>query len=206
MGESKIEALLTGRRRLWLAIVWVLLLSAVTVLPGVDSSIQQYRRLGELHARLASRNELPDRARKLSDRVAKKHQDIGDLEATLVPKAKMSTYKQDLTLMARKANCRLRSIRPGPVHRRPLDEVLGKTPAGARQQAGKPMWEVEEHVSMISVQGTFAQLTEFLSSLDNDSRLLGLDFLDLHLPPVGTEKLILDLSISTFDLLRNDRT
>ena len=206
MGESKIEALLTGRRRLWLAIVWVLLLSAVAVLPGVDSSIQQYRRLGQLRAKLASRSELPDRARKLSERVAKKQQDIGDLEATLVPKAKISTYKQDLTLMARKANCRLRSIRPGPVHRRPLDEVLGKTPAGAKQPARKPLWEVEEQVSMISVQGTFAELVEFLSSLDNDLRLLGLDFLDLHLPPVGTERLILDLNITTFDLLRNDRT
>ncbi|MCH8147594.1 MAG: hypothetical protein IH987_06300 [Planctomycetes bacterium] len=59
---------------------------------------------------------------------------------------------------------------------------------------------------MISVQGTFAELVEFLSFLDNDSRLLDLDFLDLHLPPVGTEKLILDLHITTFDLLRNDRT
>ena len=206
MEESKIEALLTGRRRRWLAIVWVLLLSAVALLPGVDSSIQQYRTLGELRTKLASRSELPDRARKLRERVAKKQEDIGDLEATLVPKTRISIYKQDLTRMARKANCRLRSARPGPVHRRPLDEVLGKTPAGARQKAGKPMWEVEERVSIISVQGSFAELTEFLSSLDNDSRLLGLDFFDLHLPPVGTEKLILDLSISTFDLLRNDRT
>ena len=114
MGESKLEALLTGRRRRWLAIVWVLLLSAVAVLPGIDSSIQQYRTLAELRARLASRNELPDRARKLSARVAKKQQDIGDLEATLVPKARISIYKQDLTQMARKANCRLRSTRPGP--------------------------------------------------------------------------------------------
>lgn len=206
MAESKIEVLLTGRRRLWLAVVWVLLLSAVAVLPGIDSSIQQYRTLGDLRARLTSRSELPDRARKLRDRVAKKQQDIGDLEATLVPNASISIYKQDLAKMARKANCRLRSARPGPVHRRPLDEFLGKAPAGARQKARKPIWEVEEHVAMISVQGTFTELTEFLSSLDNYSRLLGLDFLDLHLPPVGTEKLILDLHISTFDLLRSDRT
>ncbi len=206
MAESKIEALLTGRRRLWLAIVWVLLLSAVAVLPGVDSSIQQYRTLGELRAKLASRNELPDRARNLRERVAIKQQDIGDLESTLVPKARISIYKQDLTLMAREANCRLLSARPGSVDRRPLDEVLGKTPAGARRKAGKPMWEVEEHTSMISIQGTFAEPTEFLSSLDNDSRLLGLGFLDLHLPAGGTERLILDLHILTFDLLRNDRT
>lgn len=206
MGESKIEVLLTGRRRLLLAIVWVLLLSAVTVLPGIDTSIQQYRKLGELRAKLASRNALPDRARKLRDRVAQKRQDIGDLEATLVPKAKSSVYKQDLTQMARKANCRLRSARPGPVRRRPLDEVLGKTPAGGRRPAAKPMWEVEENVSMISVQGTYAELVEFLSTLDNDARLLGLDALDLHLPTVGTKRLILDLNITTFDLLRNDGT
>lgn len=206
MTESKIDALLTGKRRLWLAIVWVLLLSAVAVLPGIDSSIQQSRILGELRAKLASRNELPDRARKLRERVAQEKTNIGDLEATLVPETRISVYKKDLAQMARKANCRFRSARSGPVRRRPLDGVLGKTPAGARQRAGKPMWEVEEHVSMISVQGTFAELTEFLSFLDNDSRLLGLDFLDLHLPPSGTEKLILELNITTFDLLRNDRT
>jgi len=68
------------------------------------------------------------------------------------------------------------------------------------------MWEVEEKVSMISVQGTFAELVEFLSTLDNDARLLGLDALDLHLPTVGTKRLILDLNITTFDLLRNDGT
>jgi|GEM_PF-2464270 len=206
MGESRIETLLTGKRRRWLAIVWVLLLSAVTALPGVDASIQQYRSLGQLRAKLASRNELPDRARKLSDRVAAKKQDMSHLAKTLVPKEEISAYHKDLRQMARSAKCRLSSVRPGPVRRRALDELLGKAPAKGKRNASSPMWEVEENISIISVEGTFQELMALLAALDQDSRLLSLDSLDLHLPPAGTDQLILDLSISTFDLRRSDQT
>lgn len=204
MNESRLEALLTQKGKLWFGIAWVLVLTAVTVLPGVDTSTEEYHELGKLRAELASRAALPDRARRLADRVAKVQEDMADLEATLVPADAVSTYRQGITQMARRARCRVRSVRPGPAGRRSLDEVLGKSGSKAKRGAKKkPKWEVDEQTSVFSVQGTFANLIDFLSRLDNDVRLLELASLDLHSTSDRSKELILDLQIKTFDLIRN---
>ncbi len=203
MNEAKLEALLTRKGKLWFGIAWVLVLTAMTVLPGVDASIQEYHELGTLRGELASRAALPDRARRLADRVAKVVKEMADLEATLVPADAVSTYKQEVTQMARGARCRLRSVRPGPAGRRSLDEVLGKSGSNAKRGVKKPKWEVGEQTSIVSVQGTFANLIDFLSRLDNDVRLLELASMELHSPSDKSEELILDLQIKTFDLIRN---
>ncbi len=204
MNESRLEALLTRKGKLWFGIAWVLVLTAVTVLPGVDASTEDYHELGNLRAELASRAALPDRARRLADRVAKVQEDTADLETSLVPAAAVSTYKRKITQMARSARCRVRSVRPGPAGRRSLDEVLGKAGSKAKRGAKKkPKWEVDEKTSLLSVQGTFAALIDFLSRLDNDVRLLELASLDLRSPSESSDELILDLQIKTFDLIRN---
>lgn len=203
MNESRLEALLTRNGKRWFGIAWALVLLAVTVLPVLDDSLEKYRELGKLRAEAASRTALPDRARKLADRVAQVQADMADLEATLIPAAAISTYKQEVAQMARRAGCRLRSVRPGSTGRRSLDEVLGKSGSNAKRGAKKPKWEVEEQISMVSVQGSFANLTDFLSRMDKDMRLLELASLNLHPPSDRGEELILDLQIKTFDMIRN---
>jgi len=198
MGESTMATFLTGKRKWWLAITWGLLLVGVLALPDVDRSRRQYRELGELRVKLASRDELPDRARALAERVAQMETEIADLEAALVPSDALSTFKQDITRMARGAGCRLRSIRPGPAIRRALDEVLGRATSATK----KTEWEVEEQISSISVQGTFGNLLQFLSTLENEARILQLASLHLHSPPDKGEELALELQVKTFNLFR----
>lgn len=205
MQLSKIEKFLSGRRKRWVGVVWGLVLSLVLVLPYVDRSIRQYRESGELHALNASRAELPVRARVLKESVASVKANMQELETALVPSASLAAFKQSVTRLARESQCRLRSIGPGSVSRRPLDEVLGKTPTGARRGGLKPAWEVEERVSSVSIQGTFASLTRFLQALQNDDRILEPESLQVHPSSDSKDALILDVSIKTVDLIRNRR-
>jgi len=203
MGESTVATLLTGKRKRWVGIVWGLLLVGATVLPDVDRSIAQYSELGTLRVKLASRAELPERARMLAERVAQMEEEMADLEAALVPVEALSTFRQDVTRLARSAGCRLRSIRPGPISRRSLDEVLGRANNNAKGSTKKPEWEVEEQISSMSIQGSFGNLLRFLSALETEARILELSALQLHAPPDANEELVLELGIKTFDLHRS---
>ncbi|MFQ5805350.1 MAG: hypothetical protein ACE5I3_02740 [Phycisphaerae bacterium] len=202
MNESLVATLLTAKRKRWFGIAWGLVLLGVLVLPDVDRSIAQYRELGEFRAKLASRAELPERARMLAERVTQMEDQMADLEAALVPSDALSTFKQDITRMVRGAGCRLRAIRPGPVSRQSLDEVLGRASRNARSATRQPEWEVEEQISSISIQGSFQNLLEFLSALENELRTLQLSSLRLHPPPDTSEELVLELDIRTFNLFR----
>jgi len=203
MGDLNVEALLAGRRKRWLCLVWVLGLSAVFVLPGVDHSIQQFQTLGKLRAELVSRAELPDRARQLSESVARRKDEVSHLEDLLVTAGRLPAFKQTITRLVRAKNCHLRSIRPGSVTRRPLNDMLGKTAVSAGKAPKADAWEVEEQLSMISVEGSFADLMRFISVLNDEPQLLELASLDLHPLPNNPKRIILDLNIKTFDLLRN---
>ena len=120
-----------------------------------------------------------------------------------VPADALSSFKQDITRMVRDANCQLRSVRPGPAGRRPLEEVLSGTPGeSAKQATKKPVWEVEEQITLVSIQGTFAHLTQFVSLLDSDVRIVQLTSLVLHAAPDTGEEVVLNLNIKTFDLYR----
>ena len=203
MGEPTVATLLSGKRKRWVGVVWGLLLVGATVLPDVDRSIAQYSELGTLRVKLASRAELPERARMLAERVAQMEEDMADLEAALVPAEALSTFRQDVTRLARRAGCRLRSIRPGPISRQSLDEVLGRASSSAKGSAKKPEWEVEEQISSMSIQGSFGNLLGFLSTLETEARILELSSLQLHPPPGASEELVLELGIKTFDLHRS---
>lgn len=203
MAESMIEALLIGRRKRWIGIIWGLLLVGLLVLPDVDSSISRYRELGEIRLQLALRADLPERARMLADRVVAKKAELGGVETALVPAGAISMFRQDVTQMVQQADCRLRSILPGSVARQPLDVVLGKVEKDARRSNKKPTWEVEGQTSSVSVQGSFANLVKFLSALDSDGRILHFDLLHVHAPPGSTEDLVLDMQIKTFNLFRS---
>jgi Tfp pilus assembly protein PilO len=202
MGESTIATFLTGKRKRWLGLTWGLFLVGVLALPDVDRSRRQYRELGELRVKLAARAELPDRARTLAERVARMETEMADLEAALVPPDALSTFRQDITRMARGAGCRLRSIRPGPATRQGLDEALSTANNKANSATKKNEWEVEEQTSSISVQGTFGNLLQFLSTLENEARVLQLASLQLHSPPDKGEELVLELQVKTFNLFR----
>ena len=202
MQRSKIEKFLSPKRKRWAGVVWGLVLTLLLVLPYVDRSIRQYRELGELRTRNESKAELPVRARVLRERVDAIKANVEKLEAALVPSAAVPAFKQSVTLMARQSQCRLRSIGPGSVSRRPLDEVLGKTPPGAKRGRKKPDWEVEQRVSSVSIQGTFASLTRFLASLEDDDRILEPESIQIHPSTESKDALILDVSIKTLDLIR----
>ena len=202
MQPSRIEKFLSGKRKRWAGVVWGLVLTLVLVLPYVDRSIRQYRELGELRAQNTAKAELPVRARALEERVDGIKANVEKLEAALVPSAALPAFKQSVTRMARQSQCRLRSIGPGSVSRRPLDEVLGKTPPGAKRGRKKAEWEVEERVSSISIQGTFASLTRFFEALTKDARILEPESVQIHPSTESEDALILDVSIKTFDLLR----
>lgn len=202
MQRSTVEKFLSGKRKRWAGVVWGLGLTLLLVLPYVDRSIRQYRELGELRTRNASKAELPVRARALAERVDGIRANVEKLEAALVPSAALPAFKQSVTRIARESQCRLRSIGTGSVSRRPLDEVLGKTPPGARRGGLKPAWEVEQRVSPVSIQGTFASLTRFFAALENDDRILEPESIQIHPPTESKDALILDVSIKTFDLIR----
>lgn len=203
MDQPMMWALLTGKGRRWLGLTWWLLLVGLLVLPDVDRSIAQYQELGELKVKLASRTDVANRARLLAQRVSRLQDQMAPLEAALVPADAISSLKQDVTQMARAAKCRLRSIRPGPVTRRPLDDVLGKTDKKAKKPVKAAAWEVEEQASSVSIQGSFENLLTFLAALDGDTRIMQLDLLHLHPPPETTDELVLDLRVKTFNLFRN---
>lgn len=203
MGESTVATLLTGKRKRWVGVAWALLLVGATVLPDVDRSIARYSELGTLRVKLASRAELPERARMLAERVARMEEEMADLETALVPAEALSTFRQDVTRLARRAGCRLRSIRPGPISRRSLDQVLGRANNDAKGSTKKPEWEVEEQVSSVSIQGSFGNLLGFLSALETEARILELSALQLHAPPDASEELVLELGIKTYDLHRS---
>lgn len=204
MQPSKIEKLLSGKRRRWASVIWGLVLTLVLAIPYVDRSIRQYREFGELRLRNASKAELPVRARTLAERVDVLKTKVQKLEAALVPSAALPVFKQSVTRIARESQCRLRSIGPGAVTMRPLDEVLGKTPPGARRRK-KPAWEVEERISSVSIQGTFASLTRFFAALESDDRILEPTAIQIHPPTESNDTLILDVSIKTLDLIRRRR-
>ncbi len=203
MSKSAIDKLLAGKRKVWLGLVWGLLLACGLVLPDIDRLNTQYRELGDLQTKLASRAELPQRARLLAERVAQKEKDMADLKKPLVPPHALSTFKQDLALAAGAAKCRLRSVRPGAAKRRPLEEVLTGRPADAKRRTKSPQWEVEEQISAISLQGSFEDLVEFLSALDKDVRILQLSSMQLHIVPEASGIIVMDLQIKTFNLLGN---
>ena len=203
MSKSAADKLLAGKRKVWLGLVWGLLLACGLALPDVDRVNTQYRELGDLQAKLASREELPQRARLLAERVAQKEKDMADLKKPLVPSDALSTFKQDLARAAKTANCRLRSIRPGATKRRPLEEVLTGRPADAKRRTKAPQWEVEEQISSISLQGSFENLLEFLSALDKDVRMLQLSSMQLRIVPQVSGEIVMDLQIKTFNLLGN---
>ena len=203
MRKSAAHKLLAGRRKVWLGLVWGLLLACGLVLPDIDRLNTQYRELGDLQAKLASRGELPQRARLLAERVAQKEKDMADLKKPLVPPGAMSAFKQDLARAAKTAKCRLRSVRPGAAKRRPLEEVLTGRPADAKRRTKPPRWEVEEQISSISLQGSFEDLVEFLSALDKDVRILQLSSMQLGIAPQVSGKIVMDLQIKTFNLLGN---
>ncbi len=202
MQPSKVEKFLSGKRKRWAGVVWGLGLILLLVLPYVDRSIRQYREFSELRTRNASKAEVPVKARILDERVDGIKANVQKLETALVPSAALSAFKQSVTRMARESQCRLRSIGPGSVSRRPLEEVLGKTPASARPRGRKPAWEVEERVSSVSIQGTFASLTRFFSALQNDDRILEPESIQIHPSTESKDALILDVSIMTVDLIR----
>jgi Tfp pilus assembly protein PilO len=202
MQLSKVEKFLSGKRKRWAGVVWGLGLTLLLALPYVDRSIRQYREFGELRTRNASKAELPVRARILNERVDSIKANVQKLETALVPSAALPAFKQSVTRMARDSQCRLRSIGPGSVSRRPLDEVLGKTPPGARRGGRKPAWEVEERVSSISIQGTFANLTRFFAALEDDDRILEPESIQIHPSTESKDALILNVSIKTLDLIR----
>ena len=203
MQPSKVEKILSGKRKRWVSVVWGLGLTLLLVIPYVDRAIRQYRELGELRTRAASKAELPVRARVMLDVVAGIEANVQELETALVPSAALPAFKQSVTRLARESQCRLRSIGPGSVSRRPLDEVLGKTPAGARRGGRKPAWEVEERVSSISIQGTFANLTRFFAAMENDDRILEPESIQIHPSTESKDALILDVSIKTLDLIHD---
>ncbi len=128
---------------------------------------------------------------------------MAQLEAALVPADAMSTFKQDVTRLIQGAKCRLRSIRPGPVKRRALADVLGVPNVNPKRPVKGPQWEVEQWVTSLSLQGSFGNLLEFLSALDNEARIVHCASLHLRAPPETTDELVLDLDIETFDLFRN---
>jgi hypothetical protein len=202
MGNLHVDALLTGKRKRWLMIAWVLGLVGVIVPSGADRSIQHIRTLGSLRAELINRSKLPERARQLGESVARKRDEVSHLENLLVSADELPAFKQMISRMVRTTDCHLRSMRPGSITRRPLDEILGRTAVAAAKAPQAEAWEVEEQQSIISVEGSFSDVLKFISNLFAQPMLLEMASLDLHPVPQDPTRLILDLNIRTFDLLR----
>ncbi|MCZ6682175.1 MAG: hypothetical protein O7B26_03265 [Planctomycetota bacterium] len=201
MAGSTLKAILSSSRRRWISAAWGLLLMGLLVLPSVDSSIAQYRTLGELRGKLASKAALPERARTLAERVDQKQREMADLDAALVSSEALPLLKQDVTRMARDANCRLRSIRPGSKKKRSLDEVLGIADPKTKRVGKTPDWQVFEHTLSVSIQGSFSATLGFLSRLTDDVRILRCDSLNFHQPRDASEEIVLDLTLTTIDLV-----
>jgi len=201
MGKLTLESFLTGKLKLWLSITWGLFIFGVLVLPDVDLSFAQYREIKELRAQLTRRVGLVDHTRTLDNRVTLKQKDLANLEVVLVPAAELSEFKQDIAMMARNTGCRLRTIRPSAASRRSFDEVLGRGSNGPKRQTKTPEWEVEEQSLEVSVLGSFENIVDFVSTLDKGIRILQLASLRLHPQAGKSEQLVLELRITTFDLL-----
>jgi hypothetical protein len=100
----------------------------------------------------------------------------------------------------------MRSVSPGSVYHRPIEEVLGKSAAGTKRGKKSVEWEVAEQVTLVSIQGSFENLVRLMSVMDNESKLLDLAAFDLHPAPGAPDQLVLDLQIKTFDLHRKGQS
>jgi hypothetical protein len=142
----------------------------------------------------------------LQERVAQQRRELEHFEALLVPPEALTEFKQDLTRMARRAKCQIRSIRPGPVTRHSLAEVLGKLPEKPARGNKGAQWQVEACVSAVSIQGTFTALMEYLESIDGEQRIIHVDSIHLHSSAETSEELTVDLQLRTFNLRRHSPT
>ncbi|UCD30509.1 MAG: hypothetical protein JSV03_08590 [Planctomycetota bacterium] len=201
MDKLTMETFLKGRPKLWFGITWGLFLLGVLVLPDVDRLTAKYRELKKLRGQSALRVGLLDHNRTLANHIALKQEDLATLEVVLVPTAALSKFKQDIATMARNTLCQLRAIRPGSISRRSFDEFLGRGSNDPKRQTKTPEWKVEEQSLDVSIQGSYENLVDFVSALDNDVRVLQLASMYFHPLPDTSEQLILELRIIIFDLL-----
>lgn len=205
MQDYQTENKLNPRTRRWVGITWGLLLLALAVLPSIDETLAQYRVLGTLQAKLATKSDLPQRTRQLADRVLQIQEEMEELEAVLVTDQSISLFKQDITRMANKSNCRVLSIRPGPVIRSPLNEILDPETKKTKKTKKKAAWEVEGSISLVILEGAYNDIMNFLTLLENDHRILTIEALSMHVPQNTDDKLTIELNIKTYDLFRNKK-
>jgi Tfp pilus assembly protein PilO len=204
MGNSALGSLLAGKQRRWVGIGWGLLLAGVLVLPGVDRGVTQYRILGEVRAKLTEKAKLPERARLLAERAAQMEEDMVGLEAALVPTEALPTLQQEITRMSRDLKCRLRSIRPGSRTKRALEETLGTAGARGDRRLKAADWHVDEQTLSVSIEGSYRDAIRFLTSLDNNARLLQYESIQLYRQPDTESEVVLDLTLKTFNLQHGD--
>lgn len=203
MHNDHTEYKLNLKTRRWVGITWGLLVFALAILPSIDETLAQYRELGTLKAELATRSDLPQRTRLLADRVLQIQEEMEELESVLVSDQSISLFKQDITRMANLSRCRVLSIRPGPVIRSPLNDVLDPKTVKSKRTRKKVIWEVEGSISMISLEGTYNDIMDFLTLLENDGRILTIESLSMHTSQDSDDKLAIEVNIKTYDLFRN---
>lgn len=203
MHDDHTENQLNPKTRRWVGITWGLLVFALAILPSIDETLAQHRELGTLKAELATRSDLPQRTRQLAGRVLQIQQEMEELESVLVTDQSISLFKQDMTRMANLSRCRVLSIRPGPVIRSPLNEVLDPKTIKSNRTRKKTIWEVEASVSSLSLEGTYNDIMDFLTLLENDGRILTIESLSMHTSQDSDDKLAIEMNIKTYDLFRN---
>ena len=203
MQDYHAENKLNPRTRRWVGITWGLLLLALAVLPSIDETLAQYRELGTLQAELATKSDLPQRTRRLADRVLQIQEEMEELESVLVTDQSVSLFKQDITRMANMSKCRVLSIRPGPVIRSPLNEILNPETKKLKKTSKKTDWEVEGSISLVMLEGTYNDIMNFLALLENDHRILTIESLSMHTSQDTDDKLTIEMNIKTYDLFRN---
>lgn len=203
MNDYQNENKLNPRTRRWVGISWGLLILALAVLPSIDVTLAQYKELGTLKAELATKSDLPQRTRRLADQVLQIQEEMEVLESVLVTDQSISLFKQDITRMANISKCRVLSIRPGPVIRKSLKETLNPETTKSKKTKKKAAWEVEGSISSVMLEGAYNDIMNFLTLLENDHRILTIESLSMHPSEDTDDKLILEMNIKTYDLLRN---
>lgn len=203
MNDYQNENKLNPRTRRWVGISWGLLILALAVLPSIDVTLAQYKELGTLKAELATKSDLPQRTRRLADQVLQIQEEMEVFESVLVTDQSISLFKQDITRMANMSKCRVLSIRPGPVIRKSLNETLNPETTKSKKTKKKAAWEVEGSISSVMLEGAYNDIMNFLTLLENDHRILTIESLSMHPSENTDDKLIIEMNIKTYDLLRN---
>lgn len=189
----------------WLIVTSVtVVLVLLTVVPLVDQYNTLCSEYDELSGQLTEVQRLTADLPVFEKRVGAKLEELNALDQQTVNQEAVSNYRNKLLEFARESGCRVRRISFGSARSRPWHEEDDVMSTSVPKQAGsKPTpYAVETRPVTISVDGSTSSIKKLITTVQNDSTMQHVKFLELR--PAGSrqEQVQMDLELWCYALER----